>query len=184
MFRLLAPIVLSVGLPAVAAVPQANANLTAMYEADQAARLVKVIDWAKLDIEDARRRARTRALLDAGALGSGDDFFHAAFIFQHGQDPADTLLAHALAMTAMKMGRQDASWIAAASLDRYLMDIGQAQIFGTQYRCRGRQPNMDPYQHALVPDSVRRMLSVPSRPEQEKHGQALCVNAPINSTTK
>lgn len=184
MFRLLLPIAMSLSLPATAAGPPANTELTAMYEADQAARQVAEIDWTKLDKEDELRRKRTRALLDADALQNGDDFFHAAFIFQHGPNATDTLLAHALAVTAMKKGRQDASWIAAASLDRYLQDIGQAQIFGTQYRCRERQPVMDPYQPSFIPDSMRSALNVPIQAEQQRRGQELCGNAPTNSTTK
>lgn len=39
------------------------------------------IDWAKAEVRDKARRVRTKALLDAGALASGDDFFYAAFIF-------------------------------------------------------------------------------------------------------
>jgi hypothetical protein len=35
-------------------------------------------------------------------------------------------------MVAMKLGHEEAPWIAAASLDRYLVSIGQPQIYGTQ----------------------------------------------------
>ncbi|HEY0627882.1 MAG TPA: hypothetical protein VGD23_00980 [Sphingomicrobium sp.] len=151
-----------------------NAEMSAMYQADQAARKVADIDWAKLDLEDEVRRKRTRALLDAGALRSGDDYFHAAYIFQHGSEPSDYLLAHVLAVAAMKRGREDASWIAAATLDRYLQRIGQPQVLGTQYRCPGGQPSMDPYQADLIPDSIREAVDVPVRAEQVERGKLLC----------
>src|SRR5688500_13944957 len=79
---------------------RANAEMSAMYEADQAARKVEEIDWTKLDAEDGARRKRARTLLDAGELKSGDDYFHAAFIFQHGSEANEFLLAHVLATTA------------------------------------------------------------------------------------
>jgi hypothetical protein len=82
---------------------------------------------------DAARREQTRRLLEAGALHSGEDYRHAAFVFQHGDSPADYLLAHALAMVAVTKGEATAIWIAAATLDRYLQTIGQKQIFGTQF---------------------------------------------------
>ena len=108
--------------------------MTAIFDADQADRAHggAAIDWSVVTPRDEARRARTLALLDAGALHSGDDFWHAAFVFQHGSQPDDFLLAHTLAVIAAARGRADASWIAAATLDRYLQNIGRPTL-GTQY---------------------------------------------------
>ncbi len=63
---------------------------------------------------------------------------------------------------------KDASWIAAATLDRYLQTIGQKQIYGTQYRMpNDGPPTREPYDPALVPDSLRVALGVPTRMEQD-----------------
>jgi hypothetical protein len=99
-----------------------NAELAAMFNADQADRApgASGIDWVKVAPRDDARRRRTKALLDAGKLASGDDYFHAAFIFQHGGEPQSYLLAHVLATTAVARGRRDAAWIAATTLDRYI----------------------------------------------------------------
>src|SRR5689334_5422706 len=80
----------------------ANAEMTAIFEADQADRrgVGAAIDWSAVTPRDEARRARTLALLDAGALRTGDDFWHAAFVFQHGSAPNDYLLAHTLAVIA------------------------------------------------------------------------------------
>jgi hypothetical protein len=147
-----------------------NSEMTALFDADQAARADRAhIDWAKVAADDAARRARTRALLEAHALQSGDDFWHAAFIFQHGDRPADYLLAHSLAIIAAARGRADATWIAAATLDRYLQAIGQKQIYGTQYQTRdGQKATQEPYDRTLVSDALRAAMRVPSQAEQEK----------------
>ncbi|HEX7693319.1 MAG TPA: hypothetical protein VF409_02455 [Sphingomonas sp.] len=110
-----------------------NAEMTAIFDSDQSDRQSPVIEWSAVGSRDLARKGRTKALLDAGLLASGDDYYHAAFVFQHGSEPNDYLLAHTLAMIAVARGRPDANWIAAATLDRYLQRIGQKQIFGTQF---------------------------------------------------
>jgi len=146
-----------------------NPEMKRIFEADQAARTdIAGINPSKLADEDAARRERTKALLDAGELKSGDDFWHAAFVFQHGRIPQDHLLAHSLATVAIARGRADATWIAAASLDRYLQKIGQPQIYGTQYRTITGQPTtQEPYRRELVSDALRQALGVPTLKEQE-----------------
>ncbi len=157
-----------------------NAEAAAMFAADQAARRDRDrIDWAALAPQDEARRARMRGLLDAGQLQSADDFYHAAFIFQHGSEPEDYLLAHALAMVAVARGRADASWISAATLDRYLQEIGRPQIFGTQFQT---QPDgaatQEPFAADLVPDALRTALGVPARAVQEARRRALQASPP------
>ncbi|MDG2533659.1 hypothetical protein P6144_08380 [Sphingomonas sp. HITSZ_GF] len=138
-----------------------NAEMTALFDADQKARE----DWdhadhARIEAEDRKRRARARELLDVGALESGADYYHAAFLFQHGDTPDDYLLAHALALAAGTRG-YPAGWIAAATLDRYLQTSGQPQIFGTQYQARQGKTTQQPFAPALIPDSLRKALNVP-----------------------
>jgi hypothetical protein len=118
-----------------------NPEMTRLFDEDQGARQAANIDWDVVGAQDAARRVRTHALLDAGALHSAGDFWHAAFVFQHGDKPQDYLLAHGLAIIAAAKGRRDAAWIAAASLDRYLQAIGQKQVYGTQYHMRPGTPD-------------------------------------------
>lgn len=143
-------------------------EMTAIFEDDQAARTPsKNIDWKALGAADEARRVQTQALLDAGRLRSGDDFYHAAFIFQHGSKPGDYLKAHALALIAAARGKSAATWIAAATLDRYLQSIGQPQIYGTQFQNKDGKWTQAPYQEDLLSDAMRRASRVPPLSEQE-----------------
>ncbi|MET4896318.1 hypothetical protein RN629_03975 [Sphingomonadaceae bacterium jetA1] len=165
---------------------QDNRDLTAMFEADQAIR--QSIDPAKpIDIsfvrrmiaEDNARRAAVRVMLDQNRLATAEDYYHAAFVLQHGSSAGDYLLAHTLALAAAARGKKDASWIAAATLDRYLMKIGQPQIYGTQYiRSKESGPTMAPYDRNLIPDSLRRALDVPVQAEQVQELDAMKTSSP------
>jgi len=139
-----------------------NGEMTAMFDADQSARAGPKIDWVAVRDADRNRRVRTQALLDAGQLNSGDDFYHAAFVFQHGDLSEDCLKAHALAVIAAARGKPEATWIAAATLDRYLQRIGQPQIYGTQYLRHGENEwTQEPYRRDLLSDPLREATGVP-----------------------
>lgn len=146
-----------------------NAEIETLFDADQADRQPgSNIDWAVVSRRDEERRARTLTLLNTGKLRSGDDFWHAAFIFQHGGEANSYLLAHTFAVIAAARGRRDATWIAAATLDRYLQKVGQKQIYGTQFSTPpGRSTTQEPYDHSLVNDVLRVALGVPAREAQE-----------------
>ncbi len=151
-----------------------NSEMTAIYEADQAARKGAHIDWAVVSAQDDLRRARTQELLDSGALQSGDDFEHAAFVFQHGSKPEDYLKAHLLAMAAVARGKSGAIWIASATLDRYLVHIGQPQVLGTQYSMpQGAAVTQEPYDRTLISDQMREALKVPVLADQEIRRQQM-----------
>ena len=146
-----------------------NPEMARLFDADQEARKGAHIDWSVVAPQDAARRVQTKALLDAGALHSADDYWRAAFIFQHGGKPQDFLLAHGLAIIAAAKGRRDAAWIAAASLDRYLQSIGQKQVYGTQYFTRpGQKVTQEPYDRDTISDAMRLATGVPPIAEQEQ----------------
>jgi hypothetical protein len=139
-----------------------------LYVEDQADReapggdLTK-LDWGKMAQRDDARRKQVRAMLETGELKSGADFREASFIFQHGFQADDYLLAHILAMAAVAKGDQESRWIAAATLDRYLHNIGQKQVFGTQYHSVNNEPmTQEPFNRALVPAPLRETLCVPN----------------------
>lgn len=153
-----------------------NPEMTRLYDRDQADRALKPgqsIDWAVVGPADAARRKRTEALIADGALHSGADFYHAAFVFQHGDSASDFLKAHVLAIAAAAQGYGAASWIAAASLDRYLMNKGEPQVFGTQYRLPPDAPaTQEPYDRTLLTDGMRAAAGVPSLAAQERRRDA------------
>lgn len=151
-----------------------NAEMQTIVDADQADREpdLNTLDWAALAERDAARRERVRALLDAGALRTGRDFAKAALVFQHGSTSNDILLAHVLAMTAVAEGHAESRRLAALTLDRYLQQIGESQVFGTQFLTTdGNDPtkwSMEPYDDALIPDALRAINCVESRDVSER----------------
>ena len=149
-----------------------NAEMTAIFDADQADRRAKHIDWSIVSAADKKRQIRTEELLRSGALQSGDDFYHAAFVFQHGSVADDYLKGHLLAMIAAARGKPGAVWIASTTLDRYLQAIGRPQVLGTQFRIpKGAPATQEPYDRDLVSDAMRKALRVPTMSEQEQHRQ-------------
>jgi hypothetical protein len=117
-------------------VPAAD-DLAAIYAADQADRKGG-LSFDVVGPRDAARRKRVQALVDAKALKSSDDYVHAAMVFQHGEDTADYVKAHELAMKAAELdpANKQARWLAAAAKDRELMKLGKPQLYGTQFRTR------------------------------------------------
>jgi len=149
-----------------------NTHLAALVAADQAARTSKApIDWKAVAEADGRRRLEVREMIGGGDLHTATDYENAALIFQHGETADDTLLAHTLALVALKKGRPDAAWIAAATLDRYLQRIGQPQIYGTQWQVGGpgngpASATQEPFKPSAVPDTLRAELNVPLLKDQ------------------
>ncbi|MGH9966528.1 MAG: hypothetical protein ACREBG_01675 [Pyrinomonadaceae bacterium] len=162
----------SLSLPSTAAQsPSAtkdNPVLTRLMDEDQADRTPpagKSIDWKTVAARDEARLKRVKELYSQNHLRTGNDYFNAALVLQHGNTPEDYLLAHELCVVAISKKRGIES-LAAASEDRFLMSIGRSQRFGTQYKSDG--PNQ-PYRlykvDPGVTDEVRRIMMVPSLAE-------------------
>lgn len=152
--------------------PDLSPRMKAIFAADQADRHGG-LNSERMMKADAARQKETAALLAADKLSSAADDEAAAFVFQHGSTVESFLLAHTLAMTAMAKGRTQAAWIAAASLDRYLVSSGQPQIFGTQFLWTGGSWNQGSYNRTMVPESLLRDLGVPSPATQEAQLKAM-----------
>lgn len=116
-------------------------ELRALYEEDQADHAAGAPP-PHLVARDAARRAKVEQLIDRGALVTADDHYHAAVVFQHGISPEHAWRAHVLASTAAELGSRGApQWyqarcLAASAYDRWLVQQGRPQKFGTQYRAR------------------------------------------------
>jgi hypothetical protein len=156
---------------------------------EQAAKLPSY-DWEKeVPKRDEARREQARAILEKPGH-NGEDYYYAAFIFQHGQKADDYLFAHILATQAIALGYTRAKWISAATLDRYLQQIGQKQVFGTQYlgenlayylehqhepdvvetfKKLSDQQTLQPYASQLIPDTIRTEFCVPPVAVQQQH---------------
>jgi hypothetical protein len=167
-----------------------------LYEADQADRIKiestgpgtwQMQEMMKITQRDAERRKRTLELLNSGQLRSADDYYYSAMVMQHGDKSDEYLLCHVLATASIKLGREKSAWLAAASLDRYLMKIGQPQIFGSQFN--NPQPadlskfTNEPYNQKLVSDSLRKIFYQPPLEETNNRLQLLKNNHPLPPTS-
>lgn len=113
-----------------------NLRLDELYAADQKDR-EKVYSSAEeieaLKARDQERRRELVAMIGQGAVNTSNDLFHAAVLFLHGSEPKEFLSAHRLATIAAINGHRPSRWLAAATLDRFLMSIGLPQTYGTQF---------------------------------------------------
>ncbi len=115
--------------------PKISRRVSELFEEDQAreslARNGK--PWSAIVVEDRKRQAEISRYLQDGEINSADDLYHAAMIFQHGNCVEHYRLANQLAERAVSKGSNEAKWLYAATLDRYLMKQGKPQKFGTQF---------------------------------------------------
>jgi len=122
---------------------------------------------------DDERRARVHELLHAEKIQTGQDFWFAAMVFQHGQNPEDYLLVHVLASTAVAKGNRNGLWLGAASLDRYLLWVGKKQIYGTQFDLeKGASWTQKNYDKDLLDDNLCAASCVTSYDQQQKQIRA------------
>ena len=89
---------------------------------------------------------RVKALFLANQLRTGNDFYHAAMLFQHGQTPVSRLLT-------------------AESEDRFLTHVGRPQRFATQFSFDGTQPwKLNPVD-SVITDDFRQLMDTQSLAE-------------------
>jgi hypothetical protein len=117
-------------------------RLCAEDQADRTPPKGRPIDWAIVSPRDKARLKRVKELYTENLLRTANDYDCAATVLLHGDAPEDFLLAHEFWIVAISMGKNDKETLslAAASEDRYLMNIGRAQRFGTQLRSEGTGP--------------------------------------------
>ena len=146
-----------------------NLELSRLYEQDQADRTPeggRMIDWEAVSRRDREREARVKALYEAGEIRTGKGYYRAAMVLQHAPRPEDYLLAHEFCVVALAKGERDARWLAAATEDRFLMNINRPQRFGTQYRSAGPDEPVKLYEVGPgVTDVLRKEMGVPTLAE-------------------
>lgn len=141
-----------------------NPELAELYEADQADRSVRPIDWSVVSVRDSLRQTRVSEILAAGEANTSADFYHAAMVFQHGDDTTAARAAFDLARQAVELdsSNESAKWLSAAAWDRYLMRKGEPQWYGTQFVSDGPGEPWQLYDidTTAVTDSARVSLGV------------------------
>ncbi|MBW8875182.1 MAG: hypothetical protein JF614_09475 [Acidobacteria bacterium] len=120
----------------------ANPELERLYKEDQADRAPDMgkVDWSVVGKRDEERRKRVLEIIAQGGAKEAADYVHAAMVLQHGQAPEDFDHANQWCLKAVELdpGYPGARWLAAAAKDRYLMNLGKPQLYGTQFK---RDPN-------------------------------------------
>lgn len=107
-------------------------RLAAEDQADRARWLTMTTDELRsVASRDAERRKRVAELISNDALKLAEDFDNAALIFQHGTTPDDFEVAREMALMAFRMGRPTS--LVALAEDRFLINIGRPQRFGSQF---------------------------------------------------
>jgi hypothetical protein len=144
-----------------------NLRLEELHAADQKDRervYASAADVAQLKERDLARRREVLELASRGEVNTTTDLYRAAVIFLHGAEPKDFLVAHRLAVMASINGHKASRWLAAASLDRFLMSIGLPQVYGTQFEQNeedGRYQLRLPIDDSSVLHFEKRFFGVP-----------------------
>jgi hypothetical protein len=145
-----------------------NLRLEELHAADQKDRervLTSARDLAALKERDLARRREVLELITRGEVNTQNDLYRGAVIFLHGAEPKDFLVAHRLAVMGAINGHRASRWLAAASLDRFLMSLGLPQTYGTQFEHDAEQNRYQlrlPIDDASLLHFEKRFFSVPS----------------------
>jgi hypothetical protein len=150
-----------------------NAIVYKLYLEDQGERMMllrhsKLLEQIKANTirllkNDLIRKQRLYALLpDLDKSNTPKDLEAAALILQHGTVANDYWHAHTLAMRAVKLGDSSALWLAAATIDRYLVAKGELQMYGTQTHVDAKTNQLEPAPvNPTITDEERARWHVP-----------------------
>jgi hypothetical protein len=148
-----------------------NEELKRLHDEDQSDRAPADVDWAIVSPRDKARLSRVKELYLQNRLQTASDYYHGAMILQHGDAPEDFLLAHEFCVLAIIKGKNDKETrlLAAGSEDRFLMNIGRPQRFGTQFHSKDNGPFRLYTVDSGVTDETRREMGVHSLAEARAH---------------
>src|SRR5262245_4063664 len=110
-----------------------NDELLALYTADHEERVdqprMGTPEYTAMREQDTQRRLRATAILATLTTPEAADLYHAAQLFQHGDEPEDAWQAYKLAREASERGDERARWLTAAAYDRWLMNQSKPQKY-------------------------------------------------------
>ena len=110
-------------------------RLQTLAKEDQADRQgdINNLDWNKIIPRDIQRRIDVAEIFARGCLVSAADYGAAATVYQHGDTADHAYQTFLWSKRGVDLGDSTQKWWMAAGLDRYLVRIGQKQIFATQF---------------------------------------------------
>ena len=110
----------------------ATARIQEITDADQAERAGGTMNADSLK-RDLEKRKEIAGFFAEGCLLTGDDFFNAALVFQHGSVPDHYYQTWLWSKRAADLGHKKANWLIPRAVDRYLGSRGFKQLYGTQF---------------------------------------------------
>lgn len=159
-----------------------NSELQKLFRADQDERInhpeYGTREYQSLRERDAERRKRVEAIISSGGLKEPEDYYHAAWILNHGEGPEEIWRAHVLARNAVELGCNLARWLAAATYDRWLMYQGKPQKYGTQIVPDGKRQRVWDVEPSTT-DAERAEWDVPSLDEMKRRAEEVTRNEPM-----
>jgi len=159
-----------------------SSELQGLFRADQDERVnhpaYGTPDYWLLRERDAERRKRLQVIIDSGGLKEPEDYYHAAWILNHGERAEEIWQAHILAKEAAELGLRRARWLAAATYDRWLMYQGKQQKYGTQIVPDGKRQRVWDIEPATS-DAERAQWDVPSLAEMKRRAEEVTRNEPM-----
>ena len=113
-----------------------NATLKMLFESDRADHAIPKVAGTPMYVEmrnkDTQRRREVQSILCNETDFEATDYYHAAWILNHGDTIDEAELAFRLAKKSIELGYPHGRWLYAAAFDRWLMYSGLPQKFGTQ----------------------------------------------------
>jgi len=146
-----------------------NNELLSLYQSDRTEHAnqakFNTAEYKAMRARDRQRQERVMEIITKEEPCSAEDYYHAAWIMNHGETQEDAENAHRLALRGSELGYRPARWLAAASYDRWQMYQGKPQKYGTNYIYDGRKDRLwdvDP----STTDEERQAWDVPPLAEQ------------------
>lgn len=159
-----------------------NSELQDLFRADQDERAIHpdygTPEYWALRARDTERRKRLQSIVESDGLKELEDYYHAAWILNHGETVEEIWQAHILAKRAAELGFRQARWLAAATNDRWLMYQGRPQKYGTQIVPDGKRQRVWDVEPATS-DAERAEWDVPSLAEMERRAEELTRREPM-----
>ncbi len=111
-------------------------ELAAIVQADQIERkdwehksIDQMMDVVKRDVE---RRKRVGEIFGEGCFSKAEDYAAAALVYQHGDTPEHFYQTFIWSKRGVELGDANQERMIALGIDRYLVNIGKKQLFGSQ----------------------------------------------------
>ena len=151
-----------------------NEKLRELFEADQSDRKAwgTSLNGSQIVEHDMARQRAVLEIMQQGRLATGNDYFHAAMVFQHSNSADDNALAYGLAVIAARIDPSIklAKWLSAAAWDRTLMRRNKPQWYGTQFVKNFETGKWELYKidETAVSDQDRERTGVPPLSKQRE----------------